>query len=75
MGHTGVAWLNLCNSGEFPRIPSFSYGECQLSTEKKVYPIGEWLEAECIPTPGFAVRRGFHCCFEMNAPTFKKEAC
>ena len=38
---------------------------------KATIPIGEWLEAECIPTNGFAVRKGFHCCFEMNAPHLK----
>ena len=35
--------------------------------------IGEWLNAECYPTKGFAVRCGWHCCFEMNAPHLKKE--
>lgn len=35
---------------------------------KKVYPIGEWMDAECIPTRGFAVREGWHCTFEKNAP-------
>lgn len=33
-----------------------------------VYPIGEWLTAECFPTKGFAVRQGWHCTFEKNAP-------
>lgn len=28
----------------------------------------EWLEAECHPTKGFAVRPGFHCCFTPLAP-------
>ena len=28
----------------------------------------EWLEAECHPTKGFAVRPGFHCCFQPIAP-------
>ena len=36
-------------------------------------PIGEWLQAECHPTKGFAVRQGFHCCFEMNAPPILKK--
>lgn len=39
---------------------------------KATIPIGEWLEAECIPTNGFAIRKGFHCCFEMNAPHLKE---
>lgn len=36
-------------------------------------PIGEWLQAECHPTKGFAVRQGFHCCFQPNAPHLKRE--
>ena len=36
-------------------------------------PIGVWLKAECCPTKGFAVRQGWHCCFEMNAPHLKME--
>lgn len=31
-------------------------------------PSGEWLEAECHPTKGFAVRPGWHCCFQPHAP-------
>ena len=34
-------------------------------------PIGEWLQAECIPTVGFAVRCGFHCTFTPYAPHLK----
>jgi hypothetical protein len=29
---------------------------------------GEWLEARCIPTKGFAVRLGWHCTKEPIAP-------
>lgn len=36
-------------------------------------PIGIWLDAECHPTNGFAVRQGWHCCFKMIAPHLKKE--
>ena len=36
-------------------------------------PIGEWMQAECYPTKGFAIRKGWHCCFEMNAPHLKME--
>lgn len=36
-------------------------------------PIGEWLEAECFPTKGFAVRKGWHCCFKPIAPHLKME--
>jgi len=31
-------------------------------------PIGKWLEAECLPTKGFAVRPGWHCTKEPIAP-------
>ena len=34
-------------------------------------PIGEWLQAECYPTKGFAVRKGYHCCFQPLAPHLK----
>ena len=40
---------------------------------KAVIPIGEWLQAECIPTSGFAVRAGFHCTFTPYAPHLKME--
>jgi len=30
--------------------------------------IGEWLEAECIPTKGFSVRPGWHCTMDPVAP-------
>lgn len=36
-------------------------------------PIGEWMEAECHPTKGFAVRKGWHCCFRPIAPHLKTE--
>ena len=35
-------------------------------------PIGEWLEAENHPTPGFAIRAGWHCCFKPVAPHLKE---
>ena len=34
-------------------------------------PIGKWMQAECFPTKGFAIRKGWHCCFTMNAPHLK----
>jgi len=40
---------------------------------KAVIPIGEWLEAECIPTKGFAVREGWHCCFDTKSAPHLKE--
>ena len=36
-------------------------------------PIGEWMQAECIPTKGFAVRHGWHCCFTPYAPHLKEQ--
>lgn len=30
--------------------------------------VGEWLEAEEHPTNGFAIRKGWHCTLEPNAP-------
>jgi hypothetical protein len=41
--------------------------------KKNSTPIGEWLEAECCPTKGFAVRKGWHCCFKPVAPHLKME--
>lgn len=34
-------------------------------------PFNEWMEAECYPTKGFAVRTGWHCCFQPVAPHLK----
>ena len=39
--------------------------------KKQPTPMDEWLEAKCIPTKGFAVRKGWHCCFEPKAPHLK----
>ena len=36
--------------------------------QKNRLPIGGWLESECIPTRGFAVREGWHCTKEPTAP-------
>lgn len=35
-------------------------------------PIGVWMQAECYPTKGFAVRKGWHCCFQPIAPHLKE---
>ena len=35
-------------------------------------PLNTWLQAECHPTKGFAVRQGWHCCFKPIAPHLKK---
>ena len=34
-------------------------------------PFGEWLSAECFPTKGFAVRKGWHCTLRPKAPHLK----
>jgi len=34
---------------------------------------GMWLDAECYPTKGFAVRKGWHCCAEPSAPHLSKK--
>jgi len=39
---------------------------------KKVYELGIWMNAEFIPTKGFAERFGWHCCFTPNAPHLKE---
>lgn len=36
-------------------------------------PIGVWLEAECHPTKGFAVRKGWHVTMLPVAPHLKME--
>jgi hypothetical protein len=41
--------------------------------KKQRLPIGEWLESECIPTKGFAVRPGWHCTKEPIAPHLSKK--
>lgn len=35
---------------------------------RQVIPIGVPLEAECKPTKGFAVRKGWHCTLQPYAP-------
>ena len=37
------------------------------------FPIGEWLEAESHPTPGFAVRPGWHATLLQRAPHLSKK--
>lgn len=36
-------------------------------------PLGVWMPAECHPTKGYAVRKGWHCCFKPVAPHLKTE--
>jgi hypothetical protein len=35
-------------------------------------PFDTWLQAEEYPTKGFAVRKGWHCCFQPVAPHLKE---
>jgi hypothetical protein len=35
---------------------------------REVYPIGKWMDAEYIPTKGFAKRAGWHCTLRKYAP-------
>lgn len=37
----------------------------------KPTPMNEWMQAECHPTKGFAVRQGWHCCLKPEAPHLK----
>lgn len=60
-----------------------AYKLMRLLSDGKVYPLfinknvpiefNIWLESECHPTKGFAVRTGWHCCFTPLAPHLKKE--
>lgn len=34
-------------------------------------PVGQWMNAECHPTKGFAVREGWHCTLDPVAPHLK----
>ena len=42
-----------------------------INTSSRV-PIGEWLQAECHPKKGFAIRMGWHCTLKLSAPHLKK---
>ena len=44
-----------------------SIGPLFIGASKRL-PIGEWVEAEDIPTKGFAHRPGWHCTWKPNAP-------
>jgi hypothetical protein len=35
--------------------------------------MNEWLQAECHPTKGFAVRQGWHACLKPIAPHLKEK--
>lgn len=36
--------------------------------QKFRFPMNEWLQSECHPRKGFAVRQGWHCCLKPEAP-------
>ncbi len=36
--------------------------------KKEVREMGVWLSAKLYPTKGYAVRKGWHCCFKPYAP-------
>ena len=44
-----------------------SIGPLFIGSKQRI-PMGEWLEAEDIPTKGFAHRPGWHCGAEPSAP-------
>ncbi len=35
-------------------------------------PVGQWIEAGCHPTKGYALRPGWHCCSEKRAPHLRQ---
>lgn len=39
----------------------------------QVVPVGKWLQAECHPTKGYAVRPGWHCTAKPEAPHLSKK--
>ena len=41
--------------------------------KKEATRFGEVLHAECYPTKGFAIRKGWHCCFTPLAPHLKEK--
>ena len=60
-----------------------AYKLMRLGKDGNVYPLfinkkeatrfGEVLKAECYPTRGFAIRCGWHCCFQPVAPHLKEK--
>ena len=60
-----------------------AYKLCAKGKDGNIYPLfinkgkkfdfGEWMEAECHPPKGFALRKGFHCCFVPYAPHLKEK--
>jgi len=49
-----------------------SLGPLFINVKQKI-PIGDWLESECHPTKGYAVRPGWHCTAKPKAPHLAKK--
>lgn len=47
-----------------------SLGPLFINAKLRV-PVGEWLDAEDVPTKGFAHRPGWHCTVKQHAPHLK----
>lgn len=48
-----------------------SLGSLFINAKEK-YPIGKWMDAEFIPTKGFADRYGWHCTLKPVTPHLKE---
>lgn len=40
---------------------------------KITIPLNKWMQSECFPTNGFAVRKGWHCTLMPSAPHLKED--
>jgi hypothetical protein len=49
-----------------------TYGPLFINRKQRIN-AGEWLQAECHPTKGYAYRPGWHCCAEPLAPHLSKK--
>lgn len=49
-----------------------TYGPLFINRKQKLE-TNQWYTAESHPTKGFAVRPGWHCCSEPNAPHLSKK--
>jgi hypothetical protein len=50
-----------------------TYGPLFIDARLRM-PIGEWMQAECHPRKGFAVRQGWHCTFTPTPRTCPRKA-
>lgn len=39
--------------------------------KSKILPHDKWMDSDCFPTKGFAIREGWHCTATPNAPHLK----